>query len=159
MPSGKLKRILRISSESSKTITSKARQKISSAKDDPRLLALLLVEFILTIILVAAIALYLDGRFNQVESPFNLIIFAAIVLGVLHFYRYTESFRFVRGMKRRSTFKTFALEFIIFMVVIVSAYIYQDPNTNTLQYPLNLLLFLAVLAIPAYFYIKEKFLQ
>src|SRR3989344_552272 len=113
MPSGKLKRILRISSESSKTITSKVRQKI----------------------------------------------FSAIVLGVLHFYRYTESFRFVRGMKRRSTFKTFALEFIIFMVVIVSAYIYQDPNTNTLQYPLNLLLFLAVLAIPAYFYIKEKFLQ
>ncbi|MCR4369289.1 MAG: hypothetical protein NUV67_05280 [archaeon] len=143
----------------SRAIKDKAKEKILLAKEDVPLLALLVAEFVLTLVIVLAIILYLDGRFNEMEFPFNLIIFAAIVYAVLHFYQYTEAFRRLRGMKRESSFRIFLLEFAIFLVVAISGYIYQDPSINTLPYPFNILLFLAVLSVPLWLYVKEKFIE
>ena len=149
----------KIINESSVLIKDKAKEKFVSAKNDLQLIAFWIVEFFLTLILVGAILLYLDGRFNTIEFPFNLIIFAGIGYGVLHFYRYTESFREVRQMKHKDNFKSFVLEFIIFILIIASTYIYQDPTINIIPYPFNFIIFLILLSIPLYFYIKEKYLK
>jgi len=144
--------------ESSFLIKDKVKEKLQLFKD-VHWLALVFAEFLLTLVLVAGILLYLDGRFNTIDFPFNLILFAAIGYGVLHFYRYTEAFRNLRGMKRETSFKSFVLEFIIFVVVVFSAYLYQDPAINILPYPFNFVLFLIVLASPLYFYVNEKFVR
>ena len=140
-------------------LKNKAKERAFNLKNDAPLLALYVAEFILTLVLVTAILLYLDGRFNQIEFPFNLLIFAAIVFGVMHFYNYTKPFREWRGIKRSSSFRAFMLEFIIFAVVVVSAYIYRDPTINIIPYPFNFLVFLAALSIPLYFYVNEKFVK
>ncbi len=148
-----------IANESSKLIREKTKEKLFLIKTDPSLIALLFVEFVLTLIIVGAILLYLDGRFNTIQPPFNLFIFGAIVFAVLHFYKYTEVFRKVRGMKRESSFKSFLLEFSIFIILVFSAYIYQDPTINIVPYPFNLVLFLGLLAVPVYLYVDENFLK
>lgn len=146
--------------ESTETIFSKAGEKLASLKD-PRYSALLMVEFFLTLILVGGILLYLDGRFNTIEPPFNFLVFAGLAYAVLHFYRYTEVFRRSRSdaIRRNSSFKTFALEFIIFLIVVFSAYIFYNSDIDTLPYPFNIFLFVIILSIPLYFYIDEKFLR
>ncbi|PIN84669.1 MAG: hypothetical protein COV47_06190 [Candidatus Diapherotrites archaeon CG11_big_fil_rev_8_21_14_0_20_37_9] len=145
-----------IANESRKLIVDKIKEKLSLAKDAPYI-AYLLVEFALTLIIVGAIAIYLDGRFNQIEFPFNLFLFGIIVYGVLHFYNYTAVFRKIRGIKREASVKQLILEFAIFMILVASAYIYQDPLINTLPSPFNIIIFLAVLAVPITLYIKERF--
>ena len=55
--------------ESSSLIKGKTLEKLLNLKQNPRFAALLFVEFVLTIILVGAIILYLDGRFNTIEFP------------------------------------------------------------------------------------------
>ncbi len=137
----------------------KAKERAFNLKNDTPLIALYVAEFILTLVLVAAILLYLDGRFNQIEFPFNLFIFAAILFGVMHFYNYTKPFREWRGIKRESSFRAFMLEFVIFAIVVVSGYIYQDPTINIIPYPFNFLVFLAALSVPLYFYVNEKFIE
>ncbi len=141
-------------------IKDKAFEKLFKLKD-AHYSALLVVEFFLTMIIVAGIGLYLDGRFNTLEAPFNLFIFAAIIYAVLHFYNYTSAFRKNRydSIRRNSSLKATVLEIVILFVIIISAQIYNDQGLHTLPYPFNLLLFLVVLAIPLYFYVEEKFLK
>ncbi|MAG17983.1 MAG: hypothetical protein CL944_00745 [Candidatus Diapherotrites archaeon] len=144
--------------ESSFLIKDKAKEKFLLFKDI-HWTALVIVEFFLTLILVGGILLYLDGRFNTIDFPINLVIFAAIGYGVLYFYRYTEQFRTLRGMKKETSFKSFILEFIIFIVIVGSAYLYEDPNINILPYPFNIFLFVILVGIPLYFYVNEKFVR
>ena len=141
-------------------IKDKAVEKLLTLKN-PRYSALLLVEFFLTMLLVGGILLYLDAGFNVIGFPYNIAIFAAIAYAVLHFYNYTSFFRKTRvsAIRRNSTFKTFMLEFILFIIILGAAYIYQNPAINVLPYPYNLVLFLAILAVPLYLYVDEKFLK
>jgi len=132
----------------------KAKEKLVLAKDI-QWLALVIMEIFLTLILVGAIVIYLDGRFNTIQFPFNLIIFAGIAYAVMRTYSYTENFRELRGMKRENSFRAFVLEFIIFLVIVFSTFLYQDPNINIFPSPFNVIVFLAVLAIPVYLYLKE----
>ncbi|HLC78983.1 MAG TPA: hypothetical protein VJG83_01000 [archaeon] len=135
-------------------------EKLTSLKE-PRYVALLLVEFFLTMILVGAILLYLDGRFNTIEQPFNLFIFGAILFAVAHFYNYTSYFKQESPhlIRRSSSLKTLILEFVIFLIVLFSAYIYADPAIDILPYPQNLVVFAVALIIPLYIYINEKFIN
>ncbi len=126
---------------------------------DRQYAALLIVEFILSMIIVASIALWLDHRYNVVEFPFNIFLFGLALYAVLHFYNYTDVFRRQRALKRKSSFRIFLLEFLIFVIVLVGGYIYQDPAINTLPYPLNFILFLVILIPLTYIYITEKFLK
>jgi|SRR3989344_3584148 len=145
--------------ESSRLIREMAKEKLLITKNDLPLAALVFVEFVLTLIIVAGILLYLDGRFNQLEFPFNLFVFAAIVYAVLHFYNYTRVFRETRGMKRESSLKALLLEFLIFIIIVSAGYIYQDPGVDIAPYPLNLALFILVLIPPVYLLINEKFIS
>jgi len=43
--------------------------------------------------------------------------------------------------------------------IVFSTFLYQDPNINIFPYPLNFLIFLIVLVIPLYFYMKERFFK
>ncbi len=142
------------------TLRDKAREKIAQLRD-PQLAALLIVEFLLTMALVAAILIYLDPEVDAISFPFNLVVFALIAFGTLRFYGYTGDFRANRknAVRRNSSFRAFALEFIILLVIVSAAYVYQSPSLNTLPKPLNYILFLAVLSIPLCFYMKEKFLD
>ena len=144
----------------SHAIKDKAFEKLFALKE-PRYAALLLVEFLLTMLIVAGIVLYIDGRFNQLQTPLNIFAFAGICFAAIHFYNYTSAFRKSRknGIQRTSSIKTLALEFILFLIIAVSAFVYYDPKINTLPYPYNIVFFLAILAVPLYFYINEKFLK
>lgn len=134
-------------------------RKLDSVKGNRRYAALLMVEFFLSMVLVASIAIWLDYRFNVIEFPFNILFFSAVLYGIFHFYRYTESFRNANTTRRQKSFRTFFMEFLIFAVVVSAGYIYQDPKINTLQYPFNFILFMLVLLPLAYFYVNEKFLK
>ena len=142
--------------ETSYLIEDKLKEKLALAKDI-QWLALIIVEIFLTLILVGSIVVYLDGRFNTIEFPFNLIIFAVIAYAVMRTYSYTENFRELRGMKRHNSFRTFILEFVIFLVIVFSTFLYQDPNINIFPPPFNVIIFLGVLAIPVYLYVTEVF--
>lgn len=140
--------------ETSYFLKDKAKEKLALVKDI-QWLALIIMELFLTLILVGAIVIYLDGRFNTIQFPFNLIIFAVIAYAVMRVYSYTENFRELRGMKRETSFRAFVLEFIIFLVIVFSTFLYQDPNINIFPSPFNVIVFLVVLAIPVYLYLKE----
>ena len=143
----------------SHAIKVKAVEKLLQLRD-PRYAALLMIEFFLTMLIVAGMILYIDGRFNQLEAPLNLFVFAGIVFAAVHFYNYTHSFRQSRAnrIKRASSIRTLALEFMLFLIVLISAWVYADPRINILPYPANLIFFLLIIAVPLYFYINEKFL-
>ena len=144
--------------ETSYLLKDKAKEKLALVKD-VQWLALIIMEIFLTLILVGSIVIYLDGRFNTIEFPFNLIIFAAIAYAVMRVYAYTENFRELRGMKRESSFRAFVLEFIIFLVIVFSTFLYQDPTINIFPFPYNFLIFLILLVIPLYFYMKEQYFK
>ncbi len=59
-------------------------------------------------------------------------------------------------MKHKDNFKSFVLEFIIFILIIASTYIYQDPTINIIPYPFNFIIFLILLSIPLYFILKKN---
>jgi len=141
-------------------VKDKAFEKLFQLKE-PRYAALLLIEFFLTMLLVGGLLLYIDGRFSQLQAPLNIFVFAAICMAVFHFYNYTSSFRAARKneIRRNSSLKTMALEFIMFMIVVLSAYVYYDPAVNLLPYPFNIAFFLAILSAPLYLYIREKFIS
>ncbi|GEM_PF-4791075 len=139
-------------------IKDKAIERLLKFKDK-QYTALLLVEFILSLIIVGAVALWLDHRYNVVTFPFNIFLFALTLYAVLHFYNYTAIFRKRRQIKRATSFRIFLLEFLIFLILMVSGYVYQDPNINTLQYPLNFMLFLVILIPVLYVYMNEKFIK
>lgn len=146
--------------ESSLLIKDKTIEKILSLKN-PQYLALLIVEFFLTLVLVGAIIFYLDGRFSMVEPPFNLFVFAAILYAVYKLYSYTLIFRENRtdAIKRNSSMKITVLEIIIFLFVFFSASLYYNKEIDLFPYPFNFITFLVVLSVPLYFYVKEKFLK
>ena len=146
--------------EAGYAVRDKALEKLFELKD-PRYAALLLIEFFLTMLIVAGMVLYIDGRFNQLDSPLNLFAFAGICFAAMHFYNYTAVFRKSRrnAIQRNSSIRTLALEFVIFLIVLISAYVYANPKINTLPYPYNFVLFLAIIAVPLYFYIDEKFVK
>lgn len=126
---------------------------------DRQYTALLIVEFILSMIIVASIALWLDHRYNVVEFPFNIFLFGLTLYAVLHFYNYTDVFRRQRALKRKSSFRIFLLEFLIFVIVLAGGYVYQDPAIDTLPYPLNFILFLLILIPVLWVYVGQKFLK
>lgn len=126
---------------------------------DPQYSALLFVEFVLSIIVVAAILLWLDHRYNVVEFPFNVFLFAVVIYAVIHFYKYTELFRQEKALKRKSSVRIMLLEFTIFAIVLVAGYAYLDPKIDTMVYPYNVLLFLLVLLPVSYVYVNEKFIK
>ncbi|VVC00529.1 Uncharacterised protein [uncultured archaeon] len=144
--------------QSSKALKNKAVEKVLHLKDK-RYVALLLVEFVLAMAVVASIIFWLDYRYNVVEFPFNIIIFGLCIFAVLRFYSYTAQFRAEREMQRRTSFRIFLLEFLIFMILVSAAYIYQDRAINTLPYPYNFALFLVVLLPMVFIYINEKYLK
>ena len=141
-------------------IKDKAVQKLLALKN-PRYAALLLIEFFLTMLLVGGMVLYLDGRFNQLDWPLNFFVFAGICFAVFHFYNYTKFYRETRRHKirRRTSLKTIALEIIIFLIILISGYFYYNTGANIIPFPYNFIFFLAILAVPLYFYINEKFVN
>lgn len=146
--------------ESSLLIKDRTIEKLLSMKN-PQYLALLIVEFFLTLVLVGAIVFYLDGRFSTIEPPFNLFVFAAILYAVYKLYNYTLMFRENRTdtIQRNSSLKITVLEIIIFLFIFFSASLYYSNEIDIFPYPFNFITFLLVLSVPLYFYVKEKFLK
>lgn len=142
---------------SSDSIRKKAIEKLRKFKN-PQYAALMALEFVLSMIILAGLLIYIDPKTNSIEPPLNIIMFGAILILVLQIYRYTEIFRAAKTTKRKASIKTIGLEIIVCAIIIASAYIYRDPKINVIAYPFNLFLFLAVLCVPLYFYVKEKFL-
>lgn len=137
-------------------IIGKAIEKLSRFKDR-QYTALIVLEFILAMIILGAFLAYIDPATNKIDPPLNFIIAGAIIFAVLHFYNYTKSFRLLKGTKRKTSVKIIFLELLIFCIIAVSAYLYQNKSINTLPYPYNFILFFVVLLVPLYFYINEKF--
>lgn len=143
--------------ESSKLIAETAKEKIANIKNDPQWIALIIMQFLLVLVLVGAIIIYLDVRFATIEFPFNLIIFAAISYGVLRTYSYTENYRNKKEFQKASSYKIFVYEFAIFLIVLFSTFIYEDPTINLIPYPYNFVTFIVLLIAPVYLYIKEVY--
>lgn len=140
------------------SIKDKLEEKINRLKD-PTYAALTILEFVLCMIILVGLLLYIDPKRNVIQAPFNFIIVGGIIFVVLHIYRYTNFFRKYNTKKRKSSLKILFLELLISAILIGSTFIYQDATLNTLAYPFNFLLFLAILCIPLYFYINEKFVE
>lgn len=70
-----------------------AKNKLIGAKDDSRVLALLLLQFTFVMVIVVSIALYLDPETNIVPFPWNIIGFVIFVAGSFWLYSYTKFFR------------------------------------------------------------------
>ena len=70
-----------------------AKQKLTSAKQDTRVIALLMLQFAFVIVIVMSIALYLDPETNIVPFPWNVIGFIAFVGISIWLYHYTKFFR------------------------------------------------------------------
>ena len=70
-----------------------AKTKLIGAKDDSRVLALLLLQFIFVMVIVVSIALYLDPETNIIGFPWNIIGFVIFVAGSFWLYSYTKFFR------------------------------------------------------------------
>ncbi|MBI4210740.1 MAG: hypothetical protein HY544_04515 [Candidatus Diapherotrites archaeon] len=139
----------------------KAREKVRTVLSDKHLAALLAAEFFLTLAIIGAIYVFLDARISTLQEPFNFIIFGIALYAIIHIYTYTQSYRASRtnSIMRRKNLRTFLLELAIFSIVVISAYIYQNPALNVAPYPFNILIFLLVLSWPLYFYVQEKFVM
>jgi len=74
-------------------IKSSAKNKVVGAKNDSRVLALLLLQFIFVMVFVISIAIYLDPATNIVPFPWNIIGFVLFVAGSFWLYSYTKFFR------------------------------------------------------------------
>lgn len=68
-------------------------KKITNAKEDSRVAAILLLQFIFAMVIVLSIAIYLDPETNLVQAPWNYILFIIFVAASFWFYRYTKFFR------------------------------------------------------------------
>ncbi len=132
------------------------RKKIMKIKTPPYF-ALLLLEFILSMVVLLGLLVYIDPVTNQIDPPFNFIIFGGLVLLVFYIYNYTSSFRLVSASKRRTSLRIFMLEVIIFGLILSSLYFYKNTGINLIPYPFNIIFFLCIISVPLYFYIKEKF--
>ncbi len=68
-------------------------EKLSAAKKEPRIPALLIVEFFLSMILVLATIIYLDPKTNLVPWPLNVVLFLIILGIVVYLYGFSKPFR------------------------------------------------------------------
>ncbi|MEM4256823.1 MAG: hypothetical protein QXZ13_01565 [Candidatus Diapherotrites archaeon] len=124
---------------------------------NPSYVALLLLEFILSMIVLLGLLIYIDPIRNNIDPPFNFIIFAGIIFLVFWIYNYTKIFRSLAVSKRKTSIRIFMLELTIFGLLLSSLYFYKNTSINLLPYPFNIIFFLCIISIPLYFYIKEKF--
>ena len=68
-------------------------EKIGTAKKEPRIPGLLILEFALSMALVLATFVWLDPDYNIVPWPFNVFLFLAMLGIVVYLYAFSESFR------------------------------------------------------------------
>lgn len=68
-------------------------EKLSAAKKEPRIPALLIVEFFLSLVLVLATIVYLDPKYNLVPWPYNIFLFLIILGIVVYLYGFSKPFR------------------------------------------------------------------
>jgi len=66
-------------------------EKLGTAKKEPRIPALLVVEFFLSMILVLATVIYLDPKTNLVPWPYNVIAFLVILGIVVYLYGFSKT--------------------------------------------------------------------
>jgi len=74
------------------------KQNIKNAKEDPRLLALVVLEMLLITLIVLALLFILDPNISFPEAenipwPVKLLLFVATVILVIWVYNYTSEFR------------------------------------------------------------------
>ncbi len=85
-------------------ISSTTKSKIADAKNDPRILALNLIEFVFAVLIAMSIAAYLDPEFvlidwekRNLSEPFttilNVTIFIVLTALFLFVYKYTKEYR------------------------------------------------------------------
>ncbi|MFH0954979.1 MAG: hypothetical protein V1777_02660 [Candidatus Micrarchaeota archaeon] len=70
-----------------------AKEKFHLARKEPRIPALLFLEFFLAMVLVLATFIYLDASYNVIEWPFNVLFFLGVLGIVAYLYRYSKPFR------------------------------------------------------------------
>lgn len=70
-----------------------AKEKLHVAKTEPRVPALLVMEFFLVMVLVLATFIYLDPEYNILPWPFNVLVFLAVLAIVAYLYHYSKPFR------------------------------------------------------------------
>jgi hypothetical protein len=68
-------------------------EKLSTAKKEPRIPLLLIVEFFLSMVLVIATIVYLDPKYNLVPWPYNIVLFLIILGIVVYLYGFSKAFR------------------------------------------------------------------
>ncbi|MBU1120579.1 MAG: hypothetical protein ABIE23_05570 [archaeon] len=75
-----------------------AKEKVIEAKNDPRIIALVMLEVMLSVIIAFSVYFYLDPTrnfsvFPEVVFPFNLIAFIALFAVFIYIFNLTKEFR------------------------------------------------------------------
>ena|SRR3989338_3346064 len=68
-------------------------EKLSAAKKEPRIPAILILEFTLSMALVLATIIYLDPNYNIIPWPWNIFLFLGVLGIVVYLYAFSEPFR------------------------------------------------------------------
>ncbi len=89
----------KISKEKSNLIQKKDffQEAFSEAKKDPRIFAMLFIEFIISVAIAVSIYFYLDPEKNIVPFPLNIAVFAGLMVLLALVFHKTKEFRVARN--------------------------------------------------------------
>ena len=98
---GKIQSVRRVNAEAGRAITNRAKQKLKHASQDPRVMALIIIELIIVIIVCVGIVVYLDPETNIIAFPWNFLGFALIIIIAAYLYRFTGLYRLEEKQRKQ----------------------------------------------------------
>jgi len=90
---GKIQSVRRVNAEAGRAITNRAKQKLKHASQDPRVMALIVLELVIVLIVCVGIYVYLDPETNIIAFPWNFLGFILLVGVSAYLYRFTKFYR------------------------------------------------------------------
>jgi acetyltransferase-like isoleucine patch superfamily enzyme len=84
-----------------KNVLNELKEKARGANEDPRIIALIFVDFIIAIIIAIGLFVYIDPETNIVPFPLNIIGFAVLITIFLYIYKFTHDFRMSPKVKQK----------------------------------------------------------
>ncbi|MFH1587282.1 MAG: hypothetical protein ABID38_05475 [Candidatus Diapherotrites archaeon] len=179
-----LEKARKINRESTQTIKTTAKEKIKRVREDNRVIALEVLQFVLMLMVFLGVIMLVIPSDPSIESfvrefflnfnseeqvnnfisliqfPNNIVFFAVIVAVALWLYSYTANFRKERTTpknKKLRALETIALFVILLILLLIATSFHFDPTKDIVLAPLGLLIVM-LLIIPfiyLFLYIKE----
>lgn len=170
----KLGKAKRITSDATPLLNEVMREKLHKARVDPRVVALEVIQLLLTLMVALAgfffllpdkpligelLSIYypqeLVGEYllQLPQPPVSYALFAVVVIAALWVYSYTNWYRH----ERRQSRKLLSAEIALLLLIFASAYLYFDPAINIIPPPFSYVVFGGLIALLIIFFIYIRF--